>query len=471
MADTIIYPSIDLFLYDIREGLGEDEQKIIRNCLDFARKVYGGIDATSLQEKHREFLKYKDSRADVVELLGKARTRNFKEFSTALDGYYYPLQLDDTYGLQVNFSGKLDANGKPNDTAQDIDSEPFNKLKQEITNRLSQQTGTIGQTWLLWGKLTSTKTNAEIEDIAKKCYTQVVSNYTWQRDFIGKGKLAEGTIFELWYCPQNVAGEGKEFWDKFRESSHHLLIWLFPEHITPDEMREKVRNIYYDFMRLWQYRHKVVWSYYQSRYQKHILKREYVEIQPSIRQTTELPRRLQTNSLKLNQLQNTLTTNLINLSDYSVALNYLENQSRTIELNLTNYRYRLADIEAKYPGSDLEFLKKFSKDEVYAPKYQSQIKADLANLSPGLTMLQNLNSTIQGIIDLEQTKSDRTLNTTIAIAGIGLATSQIASAVILAEIPKNKNPLAYQIEVFSLSLAIGLIFAVLTYIVLRIFRR
>ncbi|OUL29958.1 hypothetical protein BV378_04905 [Nostoc sp. RF31YmG] len=471
MADTIIYSSIDLFLYDIRDGLGEDEKKISSNCQDFCRKIYNDLDANSLQEKQREFLNYKDSRADVVELLGKARTRNLKEISSSLDGYYYPLQLDDTYGLQVNYSGKLDANGQANDVAQDIDAEPFSKLKQEITNRLSQQTGTIGQTWLLWGKLTSTKTEVEIEDIAKQSYTQIVSDYNWQRDFIGKGNLAAGTIFELWYCPQNIAGEGKEFWDKFREASQHLLIWLFPEHITSDEMREQVRNIYYDFMRLWQYRHKVVWSYYQSRYQKHLLKREYVEIQLSIRQTTELPRRLQTNSLKLNELQNTLTTNLINLSDYSVALNYLENQSRTIELNLTNYRYRLADIQVKYPASDVEFLKKFSESEIYAPKYQSQIAADLANLSPGLTMLQNFNSTIQGIIDLEQTKSDRTLNTTIAIAGIGLATSQIASAVILAEIPKNKNPLPYQIEVFSISLGIGLIFAVLTYIVLRSFRR
>ncbi|MEA5553384.1 hypothetical protein VB713_20815 [Anabaena cylindrica UHCC 0172] len=33
--------------------------------------------------------------------------------------------------------------------------------------------------------------------------------------------------------------------------------------------------------------------------------------------------------------------------------------------------------------------------------WHRQVEADLANLSPGLTLLQNLNSTIQGIIDLE----------------------------------------------------------------------
>ena len=66
----------------------------------------------------------------------------------------------------------------------------------------------------------------------------------------------------------------------------------------------------------------------------------------------------------------------------------------------------------------------------------------------------------------------RTLNNTIAIAGVGLATSQIASAVILAEIPQEtKNPLAYQTQAFFWSLGIGVIAIMLTLIVLRIFRR
>ncbi|MEI2579365.1 hypothetical protein V5G28_011380 [Scytonema sp. PRP1] len=233
-----------------------------------------------------------------------------------------------------------------------------------------------------------------------------------------------------------------------------------------------MQSAYYEFIRLWQYRHKVVWSYYQSRYQKTLLKKEYVEIQPSIKQASELPRLLQTNSLKLSKLQETLSANLINLSDYTIALNYLENQSRTIQLNLDNYKSRLAEMQKKYTGSDLEFLKIFSESEIYAKKYQRQVEADYANLNPGLTLLQNLNSTVQGIIDLEQTKSDRTLNNTIAIAGVGLATSQIASAVILTQDKPNSDvTLFYRTQAFLWSLGIGVIAIMLTLIVLRIFRR
>lgn len=135
----------------------------------------------------------------------------------------------------------------------------------------------------------------------------------------------------------------------------------------------------------------------------------------------------------------------------------------------------------KYTDSDLDFLKFFSEHEIYAKKYQRQIEADYANLSPGLTLLQNLNSTIQGIIDLEQTKTDcaprtsradRTLNTTIALAGIGLATSQIASAVIVTQdTPNPQVSFAYRTQAFVGSLGIGAIAVVIAFIILRRFPR
>jgi hypothetical protein len=264
---------------------------------------------------------------------------------------------------------------------------------------------------------------------------------------------------------------GQEFWDKFRQESHHVLIWLFPDRISPDDMRNQVKSIYQDFLRLWQYRHKIVWSYYQSRYQKSRLKKEYVEIQPAIKQASALSRLLKNNQLNLTDLQSTLSDNLINFSDYTIELNYLENQHQTIKINLDNYQSRLAEIEKNYPLNDLKFLKIFSESDIYAQKYQQQIAADTTTFLPGLTLLQNLNSTIEGIITLEQTKSDRQLNNTIAIAGVGLATSQVASAVILAQPNDYKQHLGFRAEVFLWSFLIGAIAIFLTILILRKFRR
>ena len=475
MSEKIIYPSIDLFLYDLKDGLGQDEVKIDKNCLDFCKKIYNDLDdEESFQEKYKQIQKHKNTDANTIELLETKR----REFQSPLDGYYYPLQLGDTYALQVDYSGKEDANGKSNDKEQDLDDEPFLNLKQEIEKHISSKTGTLGQTWLAWGKLAENKPEHEIEKIAKGCYTQLVGKYNWDRDFIGKGQWFGGTVFELWYCPENLSLTGKEFWEKFRGENHHVLIWLFPYDQSPDEMREKLNSVYYDFLRLFQYRHKVVWAYYQSRHQKFILKKEYVDIQPSINQTSHLPRQLQANSLKLNQLQKTLADNLINLSDYTIALNYLENQRRTIQVNRENYKSRLKEMSTKYTGSNLdtgsnlEFLKNFSESDIYAQKYQRQIDADYESLSPGLTLLENLNSTIQGIIDLEQTKSDRALDNTIAIASVGLAISGLTATVATAHNPppKSYTDLSFLLSpafVWSIAFSAPFLIALLV----RIFRR
>jgi hypothetical protein len=53
--------------------------------------------------------------------------------------------------------------------------------------------------------------------------------------------------------------------------------------------------------------------------------------------------------------------------------------------------------------------------------------------------LENLNSTLQGIIDVEQTKSDRALDTTIALAGIGLAISGLTATAISVQQPQPKS--------------------------------
>jgi hypothetical protein len=178
---------------------------------------------------------------------------------------------------------------------------------------------------------------------------------------------------------------------------------------------------------------------------KILLKKEYVEIQPSIIKPVIYPGNCKLTSLKLNQLQKTLDDNLINLSDYTIALNYLENQRRTIQVNRENYKSRLKEMSTKYTGSNLdtgsnlEFLKNLVMVIFMLKNINGQIDADYESLSPGLTLLENLNSTIQGIIDLEQTKSDRALDNTIAIASVGLAISGLTATVATAHNPPPKS--------------------------------
>lgn len=157
------------------------------------------------------------------------------------------------------------------------------------------------------------------------------------------------------------------------------------------------------------------------------------------------------------------------LSEYAVDLNALDAQYRTLRLNLQNYNRRLQKIVGENRGSDLQVLEKFS--DLAAEKYLQQVKADYSNLKPGLTLLENLISTIGDLIEIEQTKSDRQLNLTIGAVATGLATSQIAAAVILDQNDYPKNIPFWQTSAFGWSLSIGAIAAFFVWAVLRLFRR
>ncbi|MEA5553385.1 hypothetical protein VB713_20820 [Anabaena cylindrica UHCC 0172] len=72
---------------------------------------------------------------------------------------------------------------------------------------------------------------------------------------------------------------------------------------------------------------------------------------------------------------------------------------------------------------------------------------------------------------LEQTKSDRTLNTTIAIAGIGLATSQIASSVLVSQFPPSAKTPFIITPSFYISVVTGVIVSIIAWILLTKIRR
>lgn len=442
----LIYPTIDLFLYNLKEGLGQDEAKITANRQQFWQTIYG----SPLDSQQLETLQQAESdNSNYQELLSNP---NILPFQPPLDGYYYPVQLADTYGLQIDCTANYIKDYKY--TPQPIAC--LQKVQTEIFAKINQQQGKIGQTWFIWGQLATD--NQDAEATAQACYEQLIldSQQNWQADFKGKGKFFGGTIFELWRLPSEAQ----------QSDGYHLLICLFPYQLKTDAIREVNKKLYPELMQLCRYRNKIIWAYHQSRTIKSNLKTVAKVAQSIISNLNQESRNSQIN---IGNLQNILQQTPEILLKYTNNLAYLDDQHRTVDININNYQKRRQKLQALAADSDWQFLQIFS--EFATDKFLVQIETDQAYYSPGLTLVENYIKTIQGIIDLEQTKSDRTLNTTIAIAGIGLATSQIASAVILAEIPKNRNPLVYQTEVFGISLGIGLIFAALTYILLRIFRR
>ncbi|MBE9004009.1 hypothetical protein IQ259_02925 [Fortiea sp. LEGE XX443] len=443
----LIYPTLDLFLYDLKAGLGQDEEKVNQNRQLFWQKVYGNqLD----NKKLAELAQAETDSSDYWELLGRKKA---EIFPAPLNGYYYPVQLGDTYALQVDCTANYITDYKY--SPQSIDC--FSKLQTEILAKINHQNGKLGQTWLIWGQLATD--NQDPIATAKECYNQLKFNsiQNRQQDFIVQGLFFGGTVFELQQIPtpaQNLS------------DGYHVLICLFPYQLKTDAVREVSSKLYPQLIQLLRCRHKILWADSQSREIKDNLKQAAKLAQTTI---NNLNASLKNPGIQINKIENFLKETPEILLKYTNNLAYLDDQRRTIEININNYQKRYQELCKLDSNSDWEFLQIFSN---YAKeKFVAQIEADQANFSPNLTLMENYIKTVQGIIEIERTKSDRTLNTTIAIAGIGLATSQIASSVLVAQFPPNSKTPFFLTTAFGLSVFAGLLTSIIAWILLTKIRR
>ena len=149
--NTLIYPTIDLFLYDLAEGIGQCDSAIAQNRENFWRRIYGDkLINTQLETATQAELEL----SDYIELLG-TKPKPYQEFAAPLNGFYYPVKLGDTYALQVDCSSDLDDKTLAS-TPHDIKN--FSQLQQNILSHLHNQSNQfdnhIGQTWFVWAQLT-----------------------------------------------------------------------------------------------------------------------------------------------------------------------------------------------------------------------------------------------------------------------------------------------------------------------------
>ena len=463
MSESVIYPTVNLYLYDLLQGLGESESSssagvtppIVgtaapteHRAQNFYRKIYGDrVDKDLAHFRFREL-----ANSHFTEL----HPQQIEPFGDPADGYYYPVQLDDTYALLVDYSGDRQG-GKDNFDPQDLATNPFGDRHQEIVKRLHGGTFTLGQTWVLRATLTSPDLDSEA--IARICYDQTFPNtdpnnkWDWDTDYLGRGKLLGGDIYELWRYPRAINDATDAI-----GSSQHVLIWLFP-HTESDQiaLNARIANTYGDWLRLFHYRHKIWAAYAQSRSIAANLKSEVVKIYQigervesaqsalsPLLQSSQIVKSASSQIVKhqLDELQTSSLHTLQQFKTYTEGSIDLADQGRTIATNCDNYRDRLDSMTDRYPNSDLKFLKEFN-GERHANRYARQIATDDAFLAPRLTYLEKLFQAIDNTVKIEQAKSSveqtklaRFNSEMIAFLGVGLSVTQIAISAIGAQPPK-----------------------------------
>ena len=444
----LIYPTVDLFIYDLADGSGQNEDKISQNRKQFWQKIY----ADQISAPQLEKLKQAETEtADYIELLGDTK---IAAFESPLDGYSYPVKIGDTYAAQFDLSGKIEPDEDKRFAPKEIDCLEW--LKQKVISRVNPP-ATIGQSWLVWGQLTVDDQDAL--STAKSCYTKLnlFPNAKWERDLKATGQFLDADFYELWLPPGDRGNI---------DQNYHVLICLFPYNSGQSirDISKTVVELYTHLMRLFAYRNKVIWAYTQSRQLKADLKDASRTIQQIV---TQLPEQVNARKVDLKELQQSLVDSLTLFSAYANYISRLEEQENTIKTNLKNYKKRLGTIgeEMGSDRKDFKFMENFSI--FVTEKYVCQVEADNRSFSGGLRLLENAILTMGGIIEIERAESDRTLNVTIGAVGVGIAISGVAASVYAGQIKTPQNPMDANV-VFGLSIGWGIAASVLSAIALII---
>jgi hypothetical protein len=128
MGIELIYPTINLFQYNLRQGLGDNDAQILARSTSFYRKFLPeGKDLKIYRDRElpdREF-------NELLKISPSAST--YQGLGSGFDGLYYPVQLGDAYALQLHYSGKL-INGKPAKDPQDL-STAIVKLQNQLEQK------------------------------------------------------------------------------------------------------------------------------------------------------------------------------------------------------------------------------------------------------------------------------------------------------------------------------------------------
>ncbi|MGK7877328.1 MAG: hypothetical protein AB4426_29730 [Xenococcaceae cyanobacterium] len=456
-ANLLIGTTVDLFLYDLYNGIGQSAEQIKENRRRFWQRIYEDkLSEEVLAESQAE----SESVSGYIELLGDKR---IEKLDHPFDGYYYPVKLGDTYALQIDCSGE---ENNPNWDNYLLEKQLEIIIQEGILkgDETQQLPGEMGQSWLLWGKMATSSQNPEAT--AQECYKALpfVTKSNWKRNCKGQGKFQGASFFELEHPQSAQSGMNRNY---------HIIICLFPYEQAEEEIKITMGKLYRHFIRLFHYRNKIIWIYEQSLKLKETLKDASGSVKKIVDSLSDC---IAESLLNLNQLQQYLASALSVSYYYETNLGYLQEHYSTIEVNIGNYQNRVQVLAKQDPNSDLAFLERF--EGLATGKYLTQINTDYKALSAGLKPLENFIKTMEGIIEIEKAKNERILSRTVAIASVGIGTASITASTLswhaekivnsILTVPANQATPPRNLWtsfglVFLLSLVTGLLGAVITW--------
>lgn len=337
-----------------------------------------------------------------------------------IKGFAHTLRIYDSYSLWLNLRRPEKEN---NNHTEDVDITFLRKLNPNNCLTLQGNSLYLGQTLLITGWLTGARDRQIIQQIANESLKSVFpDNYTLP-PFNRQGELFGSPIFEYGLFSQLA-------------NYQHVLIWLFID----EQADTKFNETYQELLDLFFFRTKAVKAFKDSREIYQQLDLAYRQVEITLDNLPKLDNKQPAKPVNLTDLKNQLKA-LPQLSlTYTRLLRNLEEYQNTIAINAYNYSERLQQIRSLLPNEDISFLETFSQKS--CTYFQQQINGDLGYFRHGSELLSKAIDSIRGIVEIEQAESDRSLERTVQVLGVGFGGGAIASGVIVQHIDKISQPLA-----------------------------
>lgn len=335
-----------------------------------------------------------------------------------LIGEVNPLQIHDTYALDLTLR-------YPHTEVKLADLRGLNPDDCLLSKNIN---ASLGQTLVFFAQPVGKIDNEQ--SFADACVKALLSEETFRKLNIYRqhqGQLLGSPIFE--------------YNTDYPEEQCHILIWL-NTHPKTTEL-ENNGEYYYPLIDLLLCRSKIIyarseaiWCHEQARSAYSDLEKYKQEFQEQKNNPIDLKFE------KFNQWLQEIPEISFNYIDY---LRDLELHKTTIQTNSKNYRLYLDKLSKICCKQDnLEFLSNFL--ELAEDTFVEQIHTNLAYLTPGQNLFDQMIATIRGIVEVEQAKRDRSLERTVQVLGIAFGGGAIVSGVVTQHIDK---PFALQIRNFK----------------------
>lgn len=420
----VAYPKLTLYAFHLKHSLAQKPKLSVENanhlwlkCQQLGKQL-GVPRLENLPKLIEEADKKKNS------ITGEILPERILEFSTIknqknlrLSGEVNPLQIHDTYALDLTLRY----------AQPEVQLTNLRGLNPDDCLLPKNINVSLGQTLVFFAQPVE-----RIDDeqaFADACVAALLSEETVRELKIycqHQGQLLGSPIFEY----NNDADSPEE--------QCHLLIWLNTHSETTK--LETDGKYYYPFIDLLLCRSKIIYARSQAIWCHEQARAAYSDLEKYKQEFKEQKNNpIDLKFDKFNQWLQEIPEISFNYVD---SLRDLELHRITIQTNSKNYRLSFDKLNKICIKSDnLEFLSNFL--ELALDTFVEQINTDLAYLTPGQNLFDQMIGTIRGIVEVEQAKRDRSLERTIQVLGIAFGGGAIVSGVVTQHIDK---PFAQQIN-------------------------